>query len=52
MKTISVTVQISVPDGMEELDLLENCDYQFSYDGEVLATEITEAFNASDQKMF
>jgi predicted mannosyl-3-phosphoglycerate phosphatase (HAD superfamily) len=51
-KKVFVTVTLEVPDGVEDYELVENCDYAFSYDGKNVESEIVEVYNSSDQRLF
>jgi hypothetical protein len=51
-KKVFVTVTLIVPDGVEDYELVENCDYSFTYDEKLIESEIVEVYNDSDQRLF
>ena len=52
MKNIYVQVRVSVPEDADAFEIVQDCDYEFSYEGEKLNTEIVEVFNDAQDRIF
>ena len=52
MKTVYVLVAVKIDDELDPYEVIENCDYSFSLEGNKLGTEITEVYDHDETRLF
>ena len=52
MKTVYVLVAVEINDELDAYEVIENCDYSFSLEGDKLNTEIKEVYDHDETRLF
>lgn len=52
MKTVYVLVAVEIDDELDPYEVIENCDYSFSLEGNNLGTEIKEVYDHDETRLF